>query len=880
MEIEYGVKITTGQTGITDFSLGVVGGVIRWTTGRPDRDLWKQGMITKGSLSPVSQAIEISQGGSYGTMSGFSMAIASQIDGDPTWKRIKDLGLNLIQKEVIFYTFRDGTPTQDWTGVVADTSASEESFKIQCMDAFRSIHKSNLTGLFTPTEFPDASSGTQTENIPVVFGLVKRSALVNVGNTGSKTTLVSIASVNYDVCGAISYNSTTRTVRLKTTGVSFGTNSTDLVGRYLAVVAGGEAQRIKIISNTMTLGGETDIVLQQTLDETPTAFVGWTNTASELIWYFSVIRFTSVFVASNRTIYSIEEDDTGRPSLSYYDEATKQYVEISEVQTDSSLSDISGLGVPGLEVIARALTDDGELDIYDPIEPEEIELVDDSVYVWSGPTTPGDSQPLLFDIDDSTEYVGVGVGVTTPFLTFDVTAPSYVSELDPDDFFLLFNFRHVHTSGTTGNRLLTVEITGTDLYGRTTDKILDEGITISAGPALSDVDFMPGVYFDEDVNPAPFITWKDTFSISTWLEKYKLGIYGPILRLKITSGVGIADDYDFHLKEVGFVGQKSVNLISDALYSTLVGETFGSTWGSRKTAANPIQNIADTVEAIVRVYDGHSEAIDTTSFDLLSHPSTGLRKNWYIGRRLDGNEKPFELCEDLARFGFFGIIPRNNGTRALKAWREGSTVATHNSSSIIQGSIGNRVPSALANLGNDIEVRYAWNPSTSKFDKLLKITKIDEDEFPASDDATWKTYAVGFTDAQYATASALWTLCHASYLKYGLVRALPDEMANGYWFPNVEGDWGLTATNNAALLYLTQLCNWTPFRKDVVTYRLPNTSTHASLELLDKITFNDDFASAGENETGWIVEKSIVPGDGADGRDYIEITLMMEPDTV
>src|SRR5512135_2813922 len=120
MNIEYGIKITTGQTTLTDYSIGLVAGVIQWITGRHAIDGWKEGMISKGSFSPVSQEIEIAAGGSYATMSGFSLAARPDVDGTPMWKIIETLGLNLVQKEIIFYTFRDGTPTQDWTGRIGD----------------------------------------------------------------------------------------------------------------------------------------------------------------------------------------------------------------------------------------------------------------------------------------------------------------------------------------------------------------------------------------------------------------------------------------------------------------------------------------------------------------------------------------------------------------------------------------------------------------------------------------------------------------------------------------------------------------------------------------------------------------------------------------
>jgi hypothetical protein len=874
MDIQYGVKITTTQGTLTDYGLGCVNGVIGWGTGRADVGEFKLGVILKNSFSEVSQEIEISAGGSYATMSGFSLE-ADNSDG--LADRIRDLGLNLIQADAIFYTFRDGVATQDWTGKVADWSYDENRVRILFMDSFRGIHKPFLTQLFNATNFPNAPADTLKERIPVVIGMVKHCPLVNVNSAGSATDLTVISSVARSVCAAKVYNATNRTLDLFTRGVVFGVDSPLLTGRYVRRIAGGADQSIRILSNLATnVGAETtQITLAQPFDDAP---VVWTSTAQTGIdvSYFQVYEYSSVFVASAKAISEYSDTENGNARLQAYDEG---FFDIGETYLDEDLEDIDETGFPGVLVISRGLDGDGDVSVFFPIVPESIDL-----FALDNFTLTAGSIPEMMDRDAAThaEYTSnIPSGSDSVSIAWDVKLPVDALERDFDNLYLLLDFKYIAL----GSNLIASDIVvfaeAMDIYSRKTQKIITNQTvgTVSSYLVEKDVFLLPSEHY-RSTAPSPdlFFSEREDFQVGTLVSDIKKSIAYNAFRLTVSSSTSEFDDFRWRFREIAFLGKKSINFSDDTLYTALIGEVFQTDWTSgRRDAADPILNIADALEHLIRNYDEAQAAIDVDSFDMLSDPSTGIRKNWYVGRRLDGSESSYDLIQELCRYGFFGVVPRNNGTRAPKAWMDGAVVATHSDTNgtINTGTIGEKKPTSLANLFNEPQVNYGWNPGSGKYDAFLHITNIDQAEFPIESDPAWKTYAVGYEDADYDEAKDNWDLCRLSWTKYGIIQKLPDDMANAKWFPNVESDWGLASTYNAAKAYMRELCRWTPFRKDVVPYELPNTAVHASLELLDRITFSDSTDRGGAEVDGWIVRKAVVPGLD---RDYIEIHLMLEPD--
>jgi hypothetical protein len=885
MDIEYGVQINTEQ-GFTDPAMGAISGVIKWQTGSSGMSWGKEGIVSKDSFSPVSQEIEISAGGSYATMSGFSLKIDNT--GDLA-DRIRDLGLNLIQKEIIFYTFRDGVATQDWTGKIGDWSYDETEIQIQCMDGFRGIHRTTTGDKVDDVRFPTASKASKGKPIPIALGYVTKAPLLAVSSEPEDVTLCIINAINWTVAGATVWTPATLSLSLYTKGKSFVADSPFLVGAFLNVVAGGVEQSRRIRSNVATDGGTeiTVVVLEEILDVT-TAFVAWNiASSSDSVWYFKVSRNSVTLLASSLPIKEFKENSQGDSNIQTYDSGAEAFEDVSRVGLESDVEDIESTGFPGFHVAAKSIESGGAINTYTRIVPSRVSVQAQTNVTNTGPGLAVD-YPDLRDQDQSTDYVFSGSsGSSSGNFILNVDLPAGVDLTSFDDVFILLDFTH-NVNLLAESILIEATLHTFDLYGRAPTSLSAKTL-YNATLGTSPVPFysLPAAYYGSGTDSEEFFKSKALLSISSILGNINANISYPKISLQLGYAKTAGNTYVMTLKEVGFVGKNAVNFGSEPVYSDLMGEVYQSTWGSRRTAGDAITNPADAIEHLIREYDGHPEAIDTSSFNALGDPTTGAKRAWSIGRQISEEANTFDLCRDLARFGFFGIIPRNDGTRAVKEWMGVNPGATHDMSVINTGTIGAHAPTSLANLYNDIEIRYAWNSGSQKYDKFFKVTRIDEDEFPAqatldgSGNPEWKSFAIGFTDAQYATAAGAWAKLHLSWEKYGLIQKLPDELANCKWFPDVETEWGLTAANNAALLYLLEGVEWWPFRKEVVPYQLPNTADNAALELLDAVIFNDGLESTDLDpeagaEVGWIVRKAIVPGLE---KDYIEISLMLEPDT-
>jgi hypothetical protein len=63
------------------------------------------------------------------------------------------------------------------------------------------------------------------------------------------------------------------------------------------------------------------------------------------------------------------------------------------------------------------------------------------------------------------------------------------------------------------------------------------------------------------------------------------------------------ENCEFRLKELGFVGRRNVNVTTESQYSSLKGEVFGSTFGGRYAATDPVLLLHEAAEYIPRVYD-------------------------------------------------------------------------------------------------------------------------------------------------------------------------------------------------------------------------------------------------------------------------------------
>lgn len=910
MDIQYGIQITTTQT-LTHYGLGLVDGVIKWTTGRPARDDWKEGVLSKGDIAPVEQAIDITRGGSYATMSGTSICTRFAIDGVPVWKIIKDLGLNLVQAEASLYCWRDGVERLEWTGRVADTEGAADVFRITFMDSFRAIHKTVARTKVNDTAFPSAPAASIGEVVPVTLGYATHAKLLNVSSEATAIECTTLGTTNYKVVAASAYNESTLAVTLKTGRMEFEANDTRLVGKFLSVFKGPSTkQSIRILSNTASSGtgadtGVTVVTLDDAFDITgftndthATTGILWSSGHGPQIWWFEINNFEASLVVSELPISAMELNEEGRTILKYHDTAIGRYRDVSDLVGSVDFDDIETLGYPGVSIVTKRIDVSGEVRVYFKIAPTQIDFISlNQGADWD--TVSGSHSSSRNNLIDANDATSVAISATlfsagavtddSLALTYDLHIPESAIEAEYEGYFVLMDQTVQATEAhptTSAQVTVTLNIFGRDIYGATTSEVADD-LLLDTGvfsTNTTEVNTLPPLYYGEEGSSAEFYAHKDNLDAVSLLDTFKAQVAYPIIRVRIDlladfSG-NITPDFDmtWTIREIGVVGQKTLNVIEDDLFVKAQGETYQSTWGSRKTSGNLVSSPIDILEHLIREYDGAPDVIDTESFDNVNIDEG--KYLWSCGRQITEETETFALAQELARFGCFGIIPKANGKRGVKSWIGGGTpVAGHGNTAIIQGSMSGREPTSLADIFNEIQVNYAFNPVTGKPAKFIRITRIDEAAFPEESDPEWKTYAIGFPSDEYASAKICWDLCHLSYTRYGFIRPLPQEMQDCTWGPDMEGEWEDWWGASIAANYLISMCYWTPFRKDVITYSLPNTVTHAARELLDYVIVNDADATGGVNENGWIIRKAMVPGDGQDGKDHIELSVMLEPDT-
>lgn len=899
MQIEYGIKISTAQTSLTDYSLGLIDGVIRWVTGRPGLELWKEGIVLKDSIAKASQQIEIASCGGYSTMAGGGVTINNS---EGLADIIEDLGLNLIQADVIIYSFRRETSedeweeTQDWTGKIADWSEDENEIKIQFMDSFRGIHGRILKNVFTNSEFPNAPDSIKNKFIPISIGRVSKNKLFPIVRREVYNDVCTYLGTNYDLAPCTNYTSTGTgstiewTLHLKTIGKVFSTD--ELKGKFLTAVKSGSGT-VRISGNSASASGITEIKIESPFSDTPTF---WTDVANDTsIWYFQISNIEIAFMVSQNEITEFFENSLGRPKIFRFEDTTKEFEDISSLIGNFSKTDLDSFGYPGLSLISKPINTEGDARYYSFYSPsyikEGVEVVTNAGLVTGTRPAPAsdNDMPFLRDLSQADEYTWIVTSTNDPAFStlkipFIFPTPREFLTSNLHNIYFAWNF--VSSTEPFSARSTRYNIKLVDFLLRQTDSLdtVDRGFVEN----VINLNSIPGKYFSHlstAVN-LTFENYKEVFQINETpnLTKQKDADIYPkvVVEATIRWGIGIVSELTLAVREVALIAEKNLSLFSEEIFSDIIGDIFGSTWDGRRTATNPVENIIDTIEHIFRNYDNKAGFIDVPAFDLLSDPITGTHKDRYVGRQLLDDPGSFDAIDELARFAFVGIVPKNNGKRAPKTWLTGSPVATHNDTNgtIIEGSIGEKELTSLADLYNEPQVNFGWNPGSEKFDGLLKITRLKEDSFPlevtldANGNKEWKTYAIGYEEGEYAEAKLNWDLCKLSQTRYGLARPLPSKMSDAYWFPLIETDWGLSSTYSAAKAYMRDVCRWTPFRKPIVSYKLPNTAEHAEREQLDRIAFSHSTYRNGQEFEGVIVGKALVPGQD---KDYIEIRLMLDP---
>lgn len=327
------------------------------------------------------------------------------------------------------------------------------------------------------------------------------------------------------------------------------------------------------------------------------------------------------------------------------------------------------------------------------------------------------------------------------------------------------------------------------------------------------------------------------------------------------------------VKQFGLLATKKTDYNSDAVYARVQGESNGALYTN---------NVYHIFKRILEDYD----KIPAAQIDYTNLPTKRL--DWIASRTITDRTSSLDYLNDLAKQSYVAICPTRTGKRRLVAFRDYTdSPVTHDENIILRDSAAGLESTPISNLYNNFKLVYSTNPATGEYDRTLYIDRIWASAFPAADAeeydteldtyVTWKDYVGGVDWITYADAKTLWTVCHESYLNHKCITdALPSDLSELKWYfdptifdPDATIGCGM---DSSAYKFLQNLVEWTTRQKEKVSYSLPLTTTHLSLELCSPIIFNDDILTDHANRTGWItgIELDL-------NNDKINIQATLEP---
>lgn len=267
--IEYAVFIRGVQTGdgIHDNeAIGLRGGNFAWITGRPGwypgtdlvdapTDYWKEGIIVKDGLGKPTVRVEISDGGSYGSMSGLELKISLNVLQDgaavtfTSLMNDPDTGFNLTRKLTDFYVIIDKVFYKWSVQYTENLTWGDQFFTLSFLDPAIVIHKDTPHNVISAAVFPTAPSNSLNKVVPIAIGNITNAKLIPVTGAALPTTLAVSTGINSKQYGTNNLSSTYATnwtgsfvsfypgyLYLYTPGITFGTNDPRLVGRQSGTV--------------------------------------------------------------------------------------------------------------------------------------------------------------------------------------------------------------------------------------------------------------------------------------------------------------------------------------------------------------------------------------------------------------------------------------------------------------------------------------------------------------------------------------------------------------------------------------------------------------------------------------------------------------------
>lgn len=922
VEINTGTTITDTDYGCVDgvfrFITGRPGytGAPTYPKNEDDSDntyVWYEGWISNKGLSSPSRQVDITKTGDYGTLSGFNFKIRNT---ELFWEFAKGNNIYFTNRTVKFFTVLNDKFYQLWQGGITNNPYDEVSYQFQCTDDFKKLHKWVPPKVLTPT-----TSTQNQEPVPVSFGNITYSKLtvaekntdrpyeVLFTNQSIPYTAAAAKYCSYDVV-ASRYdwgNSAYQKLHIWTPSNNKPNNY--YAGMYIFDV--NDLNRGIKILNSLSINTDTLLPLGYTILWLAEAFEfeKLTPKYPEIIpllspvetypttkdtKFYRISKIQTNAIVSTAGISDLVLDTKGKPMLYSYSTDSKTYDDVSYLIQDFDLDSTNSFGYPYISLKNNNSVKDGGTTCIMPLVPDINGFYVDkntmNQQLWS-------DAPSMLKMSDRNRTTSFDATIktvdSTHFLTWSMDVSKYfVQDLDKLYFGVDFYLNADYSSGNIGVKHLQVNhrMTMNDPYGRNIF-ISDNGLYLKDpdGTAYSNIGidtsngrfnnhYLPAEYYDgggvigDDVSTMfPLSVAGGFSSISgatidgTALDWVNKGICSPILftNLYFSEKNNKTWSGTFKIKEVGFVGEKTVSISNKNLYTRIKGELTGGV---------ETNSVYTAMKHMLEDYDG----IPTTSIDYGNLQAT--RDDWLVGRQITERKSTFEYIKELCSHSFCCVFPSRTGKRKIVAWRENTaSPTTHDSTVIIRDSIGKYEQTQVQDLYTEFNLQYHWNEASQVYDRSFFIANTDQASFPPYTDFNWTYFVGGLENNSYADSLSLWTPCRASYVRANMAsNQLPDSLSKLPWFIDNKLFDPATSTglgvNSSVYKYMENLVEWTTRQKDTVEYSLPLTSTYVVHDLLDPIVFNDPIYTDSVNRTGWITKIEVDPE-----KDIIKLKATLEP---
>jgi hypothetical protein len=195
------------------------------------------------------------------------------------------------------------------------------------------------------------------------------------------------------------------------------------------------------------------------------------------------------------------------------------------------------------------------------------------------------------------------------------------------------------------------------------------------------------------------------------------------------SEVVVAGNNTLTIKEAGYVTTVRTNYAGEPLHVNTVGAMFGSTWNSRRTAADPVLLAGDIVEKLIRDVEAQPDAIDEDAFDDIR----GTFRWWaFAGRAITKEENTLDVIEDIGKEFFIGFRMTRLGALSPISFLDQSAIIAAFDSSNTWGVSEAVENTSQAKVYTEIDLKYNFDPGIGNHTSRLFVTNTNQSAFPSS----------------------------------------------------------------------------------------------------------------------------------------------------